>query len=347
MKRSRISQKLAGVRKVLKSNDTAVVGLGEETKIHDVESSRIMSHEAAHYILVKGVDIESQSSQDEDEADTCSQTSSMETHQNAAGRDCQVDNALQDERYWTERVVGRDNMSASRSTTVVEKLPTAASIEPNVEELGLESSGKGNDKSRPKGGSNDGMVFVINETEQQRARDDTAEVQLSRDKGTRTHIIDLTGKADDDTASSFAMFSKDTLASQQVSTDEATTTTRVVCTQGPLSIRTAKAVLMQEPLSAEVARSESSISPDTESKQQHPVGSMMSFAQTTNSESSLVEEDVNQNVTRNELLHSDATSEEGNESTVTVTVDLTANPSHSAQKLPVLSPPAHSVGDHY
>ena len=80
MKRSRISQKLDGVRKVLKSNDTAVVGLGEESKVHEVETSRIMSSEAAHYILVKGMDIESQSSQDEEGEgeETDSQTSSVD-----------------------------------------------------------------------------------------------------------------------------------------------------------------------------------------------------------------------------------------------------------------------------
>ena len=53
---------------MLKSNDTAVVGLGEESKVHEVETSRIVSSEASHYILVKGADIvESQSSQDEEE----------------------------------------------------------------------------------------------------------------------------------------------------------------------------------------------------------------------------------------------------------------------------------------
>ena len=86
MKRSRISQKLEGVRKVLKSNDTAVVGLGEESKVHEVETSRIVSSEASHYILVKGADIvESQSSQDEEEEEESdsqirqsSQTSSLD-----------------------------------------------------------------------------------------------------------------------------------------------------------------------------------------------------------------------------------------------------------------------------
>ena len=78
MKRSRISQKLADVRKVLKSNDAAVLDLSSESNVHEVETSRIMSSEAAHYILVKGVDVESQSSQDEEEAD--SQSSSLEVH---------------------------------------------------------------------------------------------------------------------------------------------------------------------------------------------------------------------------------------------------------------------------
>ena len=61
---------------MLKSNDTAVVGLGEESKVHEVETSRIVSSEASHYILVKGMDIESQSSQDEgEEENNDSQTS--------------------------------------------------------------------------------------------------------------------------------------------------------------------------------------------------------------------------------------------------------------------------------
>ena len=66
---------------MLKSNDTAVVGLGEESKVHEVETSRIVSSEASHYILVKGTDIEGQSSQDEEEEeenDSQSQTSSLD-----------------------------------------------------------------------------------------------------------------------------------------------------------------------------------------------------------------------------------------------------------------------------
>ena len=62
---------------MLKSNDTAIVGLGEESKVHEVETSRIVSSEASHYILVKRTDIESQSSQDEGD-DSQSQTSSLD-----------------------------------------------------------------------------------------------------------------------------------------------------------------------------------------------------------------------------------------------------------------------------
>ena len=62
---------------MLKSNDTAVVGLGEESKVHEVETSRIVSSEASHYILVKRTDIDSQSSQDEED-DSQSQTSSLD-----------------------------------------------------------------------------------------------------------------------------------------------------------------------------------------------------------------------------------------------------------------------------
>ena len=64
MKRSRISKKLADVRQVLKSNETAVIGLGEESKVTEVESSRIVSSDSAHYILVKGRELESSSQDD-------------------------------------------------------------------------------------------------------------------------------------------------------------------------------------------------------------------------------------------------------------------------------------------
>ena len=64
MQRSRTSQKLADVRKVLKSSETAVIGLSEESKVHEVEASRIMSSDTAHYILVKGRELESSSQED-------------------------------------------------------------------------------------------------------------------------------------------------------------------------------------------------------------------------------------------------------------------------------------------
>ena len=64
MQRSCTSQKLADVRKVLRSSETAVIGLSEESKVHDVEASRIMSSDSAHYILVKGRELESSSQED-------------------------------------------------------------------------------------------------------------------------------------------------------------------------------------------------------------------------------------------------------------------------------------------
>ena len=67
MTQSRTTRKLEEVRQVLKSNETAVMGLGEESRVHDVETSKILSSEGAHYILVRGRDINSQSSQDEDD----------------------------------------------------------------------------------------------------------------------------------------------------------------------------------------------------------------------------------------------------------------------------------------
>ena len=66
MTQSRTTRKLEEVRHALKSNETAMMGLGEESRVHNVETSRILSSEGAHYILVKG-DIDSQSSQDEDD----------------------------------------------------------------------------------------------------------------------------------------------------------------------------------------------------------------------------------------------------------------------------------------
>lgn len=354
MKRSRISQKLAGVRNVLKSNDTTIVGLGEESKIHDVETSRIMSHEAAHYILVKGVDIESQSSQDEDEADTCSPTSSMETYLHAAGRDSEADHgAFQDEKCMTERAFERDSASTSSLTTVVEKFPTATRVEEkNIDEFGLKPSGEENEKLWRKrdGRSNNGTILVVDETDEQRTRDVIAEVETNEDIDTQAHITDLTGKSSSDTASSFGMFSKDMLANQQLPTVETTTTTRIV-TQGPLFVRTAKAVLAQQPPSGDVDRigeSESSILLDSESKQQHPTGSMMSSTRVTNDKTPSLEEDFNQKVTRKELSCCDATSKEGkgNEPSITTaTVDLITNPRHFAQEQTALPPPqTHSVG---
>ena len=67
MRRSKLNQKLEDVRKVLKSSETAVVGLSQGSQVCDVETSRIMSSDSAHYILVRGVDMES-SSQDEAES---------------------------------------------------------------------------------------------------------------------------------------------------------------------------------------------------------------------------------------------------------------------------------------
>ena len=64
MQRSRTSQKLADVRKVLRSSETAVIGLSEDSKVHEVEASRIISSDSAHYILVKGRELESSSQED-------------------------------------------------------------------------------------------------------------------------------------------------------------------------------------------------------------------------------------------------------------------------------------------
>lgn len=65
MTRSKLNRKLEDVRRVLKSSETASIGLGEQAQSFEVEASRIMSSDSAHYILVKGVDVEG-SSQDEE-----------------------------------------------------------------------------------------------------------------------------------------------------------------------------------------------------------------------------------------------------------------------------------------
>ena len=64
MKRSKLSQRLEDIRKTLKSSDTIGIGLGGQSQSCEVEASRIMSSDSAHYILVRGVDLEA-SSQDE------------------------------------------------------------------------------------------------------------------------------------------------------------------------------------------------------------------------------------------------------------------------------------------
>ncbi len=61
MKQSHTTRKLEEVRKVLKSNETAVMGLNDAAHITEVETSRILSSEDAHYILVKSTAIDGQS----------------------------------------------------------------------------------------------------------------------------------------------------------------------------------------------------------------------------------------------------------------------------------------------
>ena len=63
MKRSQLSRQLEDVRKSLKETGNDVIG-GQPGSF-EVEANRIMSCDSAHYILVKGVDIEGSSSQDE------------------------------------------------------------------------------------------------------------------------------------------------------------------------------------------------------------------------------------------------------------------------------------------
>ena len=79
MQRSRTTKRLEAVREVLKSNDTAVLGLGEESQVREVESGRIVSSDSARYILVRGNDIESQSS--------TSQTEEEEEEEEEEGED--------------------------------------------------------------------------------------------------------------------------------------------------------------------------------------------------------------------------------------------------------------------
>ena len=58
MTRSKINQRLEDVRKVLKSSETVTIGLEGQPPSCEVEASRIMSSDSAHYILVKGMEME-------------------------------------------------------------------------------------------------------------------------------------------------------------------------------------------------------------------------------------------------------------------------------------------------
>ena len=58
MKRNRISQKLEKVRNVLKSGEVTVA-MGDATKVHHVETNKVVSSDHTHYILVRGSDLES------------------------------------------------------------------------------------------------------------------------------------------------------------------------------------------------------------------------------------------------------------------------------------------------
>lgn len=64
MTRSKLNQKLEDVRKVLKSSETATIGLGGQPPSCEVEASRIMSSDSAHYILVKGMEMEGSDEED-------------------------------------------------------------------------------------------------------------------------------------------------------------------------------------------------------------------------------------------------------------------------------------------
>ena len=67
MQRSKLNRQLEDVRKSLRAGETAqeIIGGQSGSTSCEVEASRIMSSDSAHYILVKGVDLESSSSQDE------------------------------------------------------------------------------------------------------------------------------------------------------------------------------------------------------------------------------------------------------------------------------------------
>ena len=170
MKRSRISQKLDGVRKVLKSNDTAIIGLGEESKVHEVETSRIMSSESAHYILVKGADIDGQSSQDENEER--SQASSMETY--TAGRREESERDVED----TVRYSPKDSMSVTSSlATIVKKSAESAGVSgTSADVLELESSSEESEKDEA-----DDTIIIVDEVSEKRITSDVTKQSVGED----------------------------------------------------------------------------------------------------------------------------------------------------------------------
>ena len=191
MKRSRISQKLDGVRKVLKSNDTAVIGLGEESKVHEVETSRIMSSESAHYILVKGADIDGQSSQDENEEG--SQASSMEAY-TAGRREESGEREVED----TVRYSPKESMSVTSSlATVVKKSAESAAVSgTSADVLELESSSEESEKDEA-----DDTIIIEDEISEKRITSDVTKQNVGEDgQDNRVSITSVTETSTIDSA---------------------------------------------------------------------------------------------------------------------------------------------------
>ena len=223
MKRSRISQRLEGVRKVLKSNDTAVVGLGEESKVHEVETSRIMSSEASHYILVKGADIESQDEED----DSQSQTSSLDVGTSTGGTGGTYTAAREDIEYEVQKFFRDRKESLAEDGDEVPK-NGLATVEKRAAAIMVESESSGKEeKEEPQTGKGDQEKAVVEEgASELLTKDDMAAQVVDQDEKELTPIIDIMENAGSDPSSSL---------SKQTLTGEVAVTGENVHAQGQLS----------------------------------------------------------------------------------------------------------------
>ena len=203
---------------MLKSNDTAVVGLGEESKVHEVETSRIMSSEASHYILVKGADIESQDEED----DSQSQTSSLDVGTSTGGTGGTYTAAREDIEFEVQKFFRDRKESLAEGG---DKAPKSglATVEKRAAAIVVESESSGEEEIEEcRTGKSDQNKAVIEEL---LTKDDVAAQVVDQDEKELTPIIDISENVGRSPSSSL---------SKEILTDEVAVTGEAVHAQGQL-----------------------------------------------------------------------------------------------------------------